>query len=130
MIGDPGRVLVELDQMIVGALPEDRPGLIVALATRLAHLGSGLVAPASTASGGSSTTEAQLPSPFLSTEDAGVYLGLSPRTLERLRFEGRGPAYRKHGRLVVYTREALNAWSEVSERQLNFDHRPRMRGSR
>jgi excisionase family DNA binding protein len=69
-------------------------------------------------------------SPFLSTQKAGLYLGLSPRTLERLRFEGRGPAYRKHGRLVLYTREALNAWSEVSERQPDFERRPRIRGPR
>jgi excisionase family DNA binding protein len=71
-----------------------------------------------------------MPSPFLSTEEAGVYLGLSPRTLERLRFEGRGPAYRKHGRIVVYKREALDAWSEVSARQPDLDRRPRLRESR
>ena len=130
MIGDPGRVLGELDKLIVSALPEDRPRLVVALAARLAHLGVGLVVPASTGNRGTAMTEARMPSPFLSTEEAGVYLGLSPRTLERLRFEGRGPAYRKHGRIVVYSREALNAWSEGSEREVDVHRRPRKRGSR
>ncbi|SRR6266568_6023824 len=130
MIEDPGRVLGELDKLIVNAMPEDRPRLVVALAARLAHLGVGLVVPTPTGNGGTAITEERMPSPFLSTEEAGVYLGLSPRTLERLRFEGRGPAYRKHGRIVVYRREALNAWSEVSERQSDFDRRLRMRRSR
>jgi excisionase family DNA binding protein len=127
---DPNRVLGELDKLIVSAVPEHRPSLVVALAARLAQLGVGLVAPTTTESGGTATTEAERPSPFLSTEEAGVYLGLSPRTLERLRFEGRGPAYRKHGRIVVYRREALDAWSEVSAQQPDLDRRPRMRESR
>jgi predicted DNA-binding transcriptional regulator AlpA len=58
-----------------------------------------------------------VPSPFLKTEEAAAFLGLSPRTLERLRFEGRGPTFRKHGRIVVYTREALDAWSAAGERR-------------
>ena len=127
---DPNRVLGELDKLIVSAVPEDRPSLVVALAARLAQLGVGLVALTTNGNGGRATTEVEMPSPFLSTEEAGVYLGLSPRTLERLRFEGRGPAYRKHGRIVVYKREALDAWSEVSARKLDLDRRPRMRESR
>ncbi len=125
MIVDLGRVLGELDNLIVTAVPEDRPRLVVALAARLAHLGVGLVMPAATENEGRATTERGKSSPFLGTEEAGVYLGLSPRTLERLRFEGRGPVYRKHGRIVVYTREALNAWSEGNERQRGFDRSPR-----
>jgi len=126
---DPNRVLGELDKLIVSAVPEDRPSLVVALAARLAQLGVGLV-PTTNGNGGRATKEVEMPSPFLSTEEAGVYLGLSPRTLERLRFEGRGPAYRKHGRIVVYKREALDTWSEVSARQPDLDRRPRMRESR
>jgi hypothetical protein len=44
MTGDPSRVLGELDKLIVRAGPEVRPSLVVAPATRLAHLGGGLVA--------------------------------------------------------------------------------------
>jgi excisionase family DNA binding protein len=39
-------VLVELDRLIAGSVAEDRPGLVVALAARLAQLGAGLAAPA------------------------------------------------------------------------------------
>ncbi len=70
-------------KLIVSAVPEDRPSLVVALAARLAQLGVGLVAPTTNGNGGRATTEVEMPSPFLSTAEAGVYLGLSPRTLER-----------------------------------------------
>jgi hypothetical protein len=40
MIGDPSRVLGELDNLIVRAVPEVRPSLVVALAARLAQLGA------------------------------------------------------------------------------------------
>src|SRR3989442_11366826 len=104
---DPNRVLGELDKLIVSAVPEDRPSLVVALAARLAQLGVGLVALTTNGNGGRGTTEGEMPSPLLTTEEAGGYLRLSPRTLERPRVEGRGPADRKHGPIVVFKREAL-----------------------
>lgn len=51
-------------------------------------------------------------SPFLSTAQAAHYIGLSPRTLERMRRTGRGPRFRKHGRYVRYHILELDAWSE------------------
>jgi excisionase family DNA binding protein len=51
-------------------------------------------------------------SPFLSTAQAAHYIGLSPRTLERMRRTGRGPRFRKHGRYVRYHIAELDAWSE------------------
>lgn len=48
---------------------------------------------------------------FLSTDDVARHLGLSPRTLERFRLEGRGPAYHKFGRVVRYSRSALAEWA-------------------
>ncbi|HEY0437593.1 MAG TPA: helix-turn-helix domain-containing protein [Phenylobacterium sp.] len=49
---------------------------------------------------------------YLRTPDAGRYLGLSRRTLEKHRCYGTGPAYRKIGGLVVYTIEDLQAWAD------------------
>ena len=52
-------------------------------------------------------------SPFLSTAQAAFYVGLSRRTLEKMRVTGDGPFYRKHGRYVRYHIDDLNAWSEA-----------------
>jgi hypothetical protein len=49
--------------------------------------------------------------PFLNTRQAGHYLGLTVRHLERLRSAGGGPLFRRHGRYVVYHIDDLNAWS-------------------
>ena len=51
-------------------------------------------------------------SPFLSTAQAAFYVGLSRRTLEKMRLSGRGPTYRKHGRYVRYHIDDLDAWSQ------------------
>ena len=51
--------------------------------------------------------------PFWNTLKAADYLGLMPKTLERMRTTGEGPPYRKHGRYVRYTRAELDAWSQA-----------------
>ncbi len=58
---------------------------------------------------------------YLSNLDAADLLGLSPRTLERLRIEGRGPAFLKLGRRVVYARTDLVAWAEMRRRSSTSD---------
>lgn len=50
-------------------------------------------------------------SPFLNTAQAAFYVGLSQRTLEKMRVVGGGPLYRKHGRYVRYHIDDLDAWS-------------------
>jgi excisionase family DNA binding protein len=55
--------------------------------------------------------QARKQSPFLDTIRAAEYVGLSRRTLEKMRTTGRGPRYRKHGRYVRYHIDDLNAWS-------------------
>lgn len=50
-------------------------------------------------------------SPFLNTDQAAFYLGISARTLQEHRTRGTGPAYRRHGRLIRYHIDDLNAWS-------------------
>lgn len=49
----------------------------------------------------------------LDTESAAQALGLSPRTLEKYRVSGHGPAYLKLGRLVRYEREDLETWKDA-----------------
>lgn len=55
-------------------------------------------------------------SPFLSTEQAAFYLGLSARRLQAMRRAGTGPSFRRHSRYVRSHIDELDAWSKgVSE---------------
>lgn len=47
---------------------------------------------------------------LLTTKQAAAYLNLSERTLEQWRWEGKGPAFEKVGRLVRYRLSAIEAW--------------------
>jgi hypothetical protein len=50
---------------------------------------------------------------FLTEEEAAEELRLpNKRKLQQLRRTGKGPPYRRHGSLAVYTLEDLRAWSE------------------
>lgn len=53
-------------------------------------------------------------SPFLSTEQAAFYLGLSPRRLQAMRGAGIGPRFRRHSRYVRYHIDDLDEWSRAS----------------
>ena len=55
-------------------------------------------------------------SPFLSTEQAAFYLGLSPRKLQQMRATDTGPAFRRHSRYVRYHIDDLDTWSKGSDR--------------
>ncbi len=59
--------------------------------------------------------------PNLDTRQAGPIVGLSPRTLEKLRVYGGGPRFRKHGRSVRYARRDLLEWSEQQARVSTSD---------
>lgn len=59
--------------------------------------------------------------PYMAQAQAATFLGLSPRTLERFRVEGRGPAFLKLGRRVVYSRDDLVAWAEAQRRRSTSD---------
>lgn len=50
-------------------------------------------------------------SPFLSTEQAAFYLGISPRKMQSMRAAGEGPQFRRHSRYVRYHIDDLDAWS-------------------
>jgi hypothetical protein len=49
---------------------------------------------------------------MLRTAEAGRFLGLSGRTLEKHRTFGTGPTYRKIGGRVVYAIDDLQAWAD------------------
>lgn len=62
-------------------------------------------------------------SPFLNTAQAAFYIGLSQRTLEKMRLTGGGPKYRKHGRYVRYHIDELDDWSKgCSQNTTSKDH--------
>lgn len=58
---------------------------------------------------------------YLRTPDAAVHLGLSPRTLEKHRCFGTGPAYRKLGGRIVYAIADLETWAELGLRRSTSD---------
>lgn len=60
-------------------------------------------------------------SPFLSTAQAAHYVGLSRRTLEKMRVVGGGPTYRKHGRYVRYHIDDLDQWSAARAKRSTAD---------
>ena len=68
--------------------------------------------------------------PYMTAVEAGSFLGLPARTLERFRLEGRGPAFLKLGRRVVYARADLVAWAESHRRTSTSDNGSGGTGSR
>ena len=58
---------------------------------------------------------------YLRTAEAARYLSLSPRTLEKHRTYGTGPAYRKIGGRVVYAAADLSAWADIGTRTSTSD---------
>lgn len=59
---------------------------------------------------------------FHDTKTAAEKLGkLSPRTLEKWRLTGRGPAFRKFGKRVVYSERDLEAWAKAQRRTSTSD---------
>jgi excisionase family DNA binding protein len=61
--------------------------------------------------------------PFLTTVEAAAWLRLGKNTLEKMRVQGRGPVYRKHGRYVRYHIEDLVDYSKASLRSSTSDAR-------
>lgn len=49
---------------------------------------------------------------FLDQTATAEILGLSPRTLEKMRVEGRGPKFRKFGSRVLYELSDLIEWAD------------------
>lgn len=60
--------------------------------------------------------DAELSQNYFDTRAAARFLGLSPRTLEKMRMENSGPRYRKFGSRCVYTINDLREWADNCER--------------
>jgi excisionase family DNA binding protein len=58
--------------------------------------------------------EAKRGSPFLTTDQAAFYVGLTNQTLRKMRRDGRGPHFRRHGRFVRYHIDDLDEWSKIA----------------
>ena len=58
---------------------------------------------------------------FLTTDEAGTFLRLSPRTLEKQRVQGGGPRFRKLGARVVYAAADLRAWADSRSYEMTSD---------
>ena len=54
---------------------------------------------------------------YLNTVQAAAWLGLSPRTLQRMRVTGDGPPYVKWRRRVIYDRADLDDWVAQRKRR-------------
>lgn len=61
--------------------------------------------------------------PFLSTDQAAFYLGLSARKLQKMRKEGTGPLFRRHSRYVRYHIDDLDDWSRGVTHKVRPDAR-------
>ena len=62
-----------------------------------------------------------LPPRYLRTPEAARFLGLSGRTLEKHRYFGSGPAYRRIGGRVVYSVDDLRAWAALGTKYSTSD---------
>ena len=57
-------------------------------------------------------TEREIDHTFLTVMEAANYLRLSKSFLDKLRCNGGGPKYHRHGRRIFYKVEDLDAWSD------------------
>lgn len=62
--------------------------------------------------------------PFLTPVQAGDFVKLSWRTLERMRQRGEGPPFRRHGRYIRYHIDDLEAWSRANAHTAIHDAPP------
>ena len=61
------------------------------------------------------------PTEYMGTREAAAFLGLSPRTLDRYRVTGQGPAFHKFGTRVRYARTDLEDWAAERRRTSTSD---------
>lgn len=52
-------------------------------------------------------------SPYLNTAQAAHYLGISVRSMQRMRAKGVGPTPRRHAKMVQYHIDDLQSWSRT-----------------
>ena len=60
---------------------------------------------------------------YLGTREAAAFLGLSPRTLDRYRVTGEGPAFHKFGSRILYAQSDLEEWAAARRMTSTSDDR-------
>ena len=60
---------------------------------------------------------------YLGTREAAAFLGLSPRTLDRYRVTGEGPAFHKFGARIRYAQADLEEWAAARRMTSTSDDR-------
>ncbi len=63
------------------------------------------------------------PMQYLGTREAAAFLGLSPRTLDRYRVTGEGPAFHKFGARIRYAQADLDDWASARRMTSTSDDR-------
>ena len=63
------------------------------------------------------------PTKYLGTREAAAFLGLSPRTLDRYRVTGEGPAFHKFGARILYAKADLEEWAAARRMTSTSDDR-------
>lgn len=58
---------------------------------------------------------------FMNQRATAELLGLSERSVERFRREGRGPVHRRFGRRVMYGRDDVLEWADAQRRSSTSD---------
>ena len=62
--------------------------------------------------------------PYLRSVEAAAYLNISPRTLDRWRMTGQGPAFaRINGRVVRYALDELDQWMQSNTARSTSEER-------
>ena len=60
---------------------------------------------------------------YLGTREAAAFLGLSPRTLDRYRVTGEGPAFHRFGSRILYAQSDLEEWAAARRMTSTSDDR-------
>lgn len=55
---------------------------------------------------------------YLSPAEVEAVFGITPRTLELWRREGRGPSFIRAGKFIKYSRETFDRWMESQQVQM------------
>ena len=64
----------------------------------------------------------EVKSTFVCEKNVAAILGLSPRTLQKMRVEGGGPEYCKFGHAVRYDLAEIEAWADARRRRSTSDN--------
>ena len=115
--GEPDPVGVGIALQVLSCLPERNAidkGPVYRIAYREVSQDRSVPAAIPRAPAGTKTRRTKR---FLKTSEAGTFVGLSGKTLARMRVTGGGPVYSKRGTRVIYDIADLEGWMEEGKRR-------------